>query len=1128
MNLADFMCIQEHHLHEFEKAKLEDMFPNYSCDAKAYDQELLLDPSHKPSSGKGGVATFWKEIFDPYVTRVPKEGNERILVIIIAIPGNVPVCLINCYLPSGNSTYAIELFLEDIDILHELLFKYKTTHLTMLLGDLNEDHHNRDNTKEQKMKELIKEHCLHVLCQGISQMNTYVNIHLGHASHIDHIMIASPDPARFEPATLLSEDDVSLACNVSTHKPLSTTLSLTENLEVPKEKKKNDARKSTSTHYPVKKMNQVIYNEVLDQEIKDYDLTLVNHDCSTKIFQQCMTTAIISSTPGITKSTGAPKNKGRKDWSPELEEAVSKSKAQFHKWKVAGRPESPHPAYEDKTAAKKLVKRITRRQDKGVITKRLNDISEASEFDQKLFHELVQLQQKTLSGSESLIIDGVTITDKDQIREKWAEYFKNLGTPKSTSSDDMKLIEEMRELCNEDEEMIEISPDLVKEAIKKLNTNKAKDIYGLAAEHLMYMSDSSICALADILSDIINLGKVPEILKASYKINIPKKNKDPRYQDHHRGITVAPVISKLLEILADMLGLAHLPQNKLQFGFTHGRSPTMCSLIITEAISEARATKSPLASASEDARKAFDVVDHNLMKMKLFFSDVPKKLWRLIDDLYTGGTEQVRYKGTLSTPYTISQGVKQGGVDSPTLYKTYIFSMLNHLEEKGLGLHIGPIYLGSPTCADDVELLSDDSSGRELQMMLSATKQYSEKHKYDIHPTKSTATILYETKKASFQREEWFLSDVPMPMKKEFEHLGLNWMAGKTKPDLDVLISSARRTSYRLMGAGFHGVEGLNPVVSKKLVDSYVIPRLLLGLEAVVLNKTDILSLDKYHRKLLRQLQSLPESTANTAVYLLMGAIPIEGEWHKRVLSLFGRVARLGSDHPLHLLAARQLSLGEEKRPHSWFTQASRIGALYDINVVEVLRSPWNKEMWKCRVKNAINSYWKIRLLKEAQQKSTLKWFIHYAEDVPNGVWESCRTSPHLAAAAATRARALVGRLCINEHSWRDSNTCPLCEEQDETITHFLLECRELESERCERIPRLMEFYTVEGLPPPQNLSEKTSAILNGDRYRSQSDTIMHLRVNNKDANNLASTLCHKLMKKRDFIINDNLMKEKC
>ena len=422
---------------------------------------------------------------------------------------------------------------------------------------------------------------------------------------------------------------------------------------------------------------------------------------------------------------------------------------------------------------------------------------------------------------------------------------------------------------------------------------------------------------------------------------------------------------------------------------------------------EARATKNPLATASEDARKAFDVVNHNLLKIKLFNANIPRKIWRLVDDLYTGGTEQFRYKNALSDPYTILQGVKQGGVDSPVLYKHYIYDMLQKLEDDNLALSIGPIYLGSPTCADDVRLLSNNRLGSELQLMLGVTKGYSKRHGYEIHPTKSTATIMYETKAIAFERREWYLGDEPMPLKDEFDRLGLTWTAGKAKPNIELHISSARRTSYRLMGAGFHGLDGLNPVSSHKLVNTYVLPRLLLDLDAVVLNTSDIKSLETYHKKLLRQLQGLPESTANAAVYLLIGSIPVEGEWHKRILSLVGRIARLGKEHPLHLLAARQLSLGEKKRPQSWFTLAKQICSRYEISITEALSSPWSKEMWKFRVKNVVNGHWRIHLMREAQQRSTLKWLILDSSDSPNGVWESCKTSPHLSRAATTRAKAL-------------------------------------------------------------------------------------------------------------------------
>ena len=95
-------------------------------------------------------------------------------------------------------------------------------------------------------------------------------------------------------------------------------------------------------------------------------------------------------------------------------------------------------------------------------------------------------------------------------------------------------------------------------------------------------------------------------------------------------------------------------------------------------------------------------------------------------------------------------------------------------------------------------------------------------------------------------------------------------------------------------------------------------------------------------------------------------------------------------------------------------------------------------------------------------------------------------------------------------------------------MTHFLTECKEAETVRTERILKLLRFYEEEGLPPPQNCYERTSAILNGDRYLTQSSEIIQLHLNVKDAHNLASSLCYQLLKNRDYIINEKLMKETC
>ncbi len=104
------------------------------------------------------------------------------------------------------------------------------------------------------------------------------------------------------------------------------------------------------------------------------------------------------------------------------------------------------------------------------------------------------------------------------------------------------------------------------------------------------------------------------------------------------------------------------------------------------------------------------------------------------------------------------------------------------------------------------------------------------------------------------------------------------------------------------MGVGLHGKNGLDAATLLKLIEVYVLPRLLYGLDSIVLPKKHINKLELFFRRILRQIQGLPDTVANVAVYLLLNTIPVEALLHKRVLSLFGNITRLECNHLLLVL----------------------------------------------------------------------------------------------------------------------------------------------------------------------------------------------------------------------------------
>ena len=162
------------------------------------------------------------------------------------------------------------------------------------------------------------------------------------------------------------------------------------------------------------------------------------------------------------------------------------------------------------------------------------------------------------------------------------------------------------------------------------------------------------------------------------------------------------------------------------------------------------------------------------------------------------------------------------------------------------------------------------------------------------------------------------------------------------------------------------------------------------------------------------------------------------------MLSIFGNITRLGVDHPLRLLALRQLSLA---RPKSWFCQLAHTADRYSIDIHQALLSPWSKELWKRHCKSSVRSYWDRKLLEEAFGMSTLKWIIWKPNLLgsPHGVWTSCATLPHLVPAARRRCMAMVGRMGTTYAKWKKPEPCPLCHGEAETQLHLIIRCPELQ-----------------------------------------------------------------------------------
>ncbi|MEW8546756.1 MAG: reverse transcriptase domain-containing protein, partial [Candidatus Thiodiazotropha sp.] len=618
-----------------------------------------------------------------------------------------------------------------------------------------------------------------------------------------------------------------------------------------------------------------------------------------------------------------------------------------------------------------------------------------------------------------------------------------------------------------------IAKEDVEKAISKLNRGKAADFYGVTAEHFLYGGEELLSITTDIINCLYRNGKLTDSLKTGVLTPVYKKKGPATESKNYRGITILPTITKILETVLreEVRPSVEMHQNKLQRGFTQNSSPMNCSLILEEIIRESKDRKQPLYIAFLDVKAAFDVVSHNSLLRKLFHIGIEGKEWSLIHSLHSGAESVVKWDGDTSGSFKVQQGVRQGGILSTDLYKLYGNGLLDRLTDMGLGFHLGEICCVAPTAADDMAIAA--SSLHELQRLITTSVDYSKMERYHLQPNKSVILAFPCHGRGSQEANEDInisMNGKQMPVVKEAMHMGILRSEDSQESAVTYNIDKARRTVYCLMGAGLHGENGLDPDTSVHVLQTYVIPVLVYGLEVVLPRKSLMEKIDRLHKKFLKQILSLPNTVADPAVYILSGAIPVEGVVHKRALTLFGSLCRLDEASIEKQLARRQLAVKGE-RSSSWFICIKALLLKYRLPApCDLLDTPPTKASWKRQVREQVDNYWSDTIKSRAALYPSLR-YLHFEGYVPgrkhqsiadaNGVKDVPRI--HNRIKMVTSSYILqTNRASFNQN--QISPTCLLCQRDDETMEHFILHCCALETVRQPILEDIMAVGLTMGI----------------------------------------------------------------
>lgn len=189
--------------------------------------------------------------------------------------------------------------------------------------------------------------------------------------------------------------------------------------------------------------------------------------------------------------------------------------------------------------------------------------------------------------------------------------------------------------------------------------------------------------LAPIIAKLFRLslssGQFPSSWKLSHVLPIPKRGclSDP---NNYRPISITPILSKVFESLLAKQLLRDLEDNTLlsdhQYGFRKHRSTGDLLTYVSHVWSSTLDAYGEAEVITLDISKAFDRVWHAGLLAKLPMYGIHPSLVTWIGSFLSGRSIQVRLDGVVSRPRSITAGVPQGSVLSPTLFLLFINDLL--------------------------------------------------------------------------------------------------------------------------------------------------------------------------------------------------------------------------------------------------------------------------------------------------------------------------------------------------------------------------------------------------------------------------------------------------------------------
>ena len=148
-----------------------------------------------------------------------------------------------------------------------------------------------------------------------------------------------------------------------------------------------------------------------------------------------------------------------------------------------------------------------------------------------------------------------------------------------------------------------------------------------------------------------------------------------------------------------------------QFGFKSKLGTDMRVYVLKELLHYYVSQGSQMYACFLDASRAFDRVNHTKLLSKLKTAGVPTYILRVICYWYCNQTMCNRWGSFISDVFTVTNGVRQGGILSPLLFNFYMNDLSVLLSKISAGCYSGNTVINHLMYTDDLVVFAPSAKG---------------------------------------------------------------------------------------------------------------------------------------------------------------------------------------------------------------------------------------------------------------------------------------------------------------------------------------------------------------------------------------------------------------------------------